>query len=275
MKNTLSVLLAMVGTIVVSNNISAQGHYHLHVAATGKNQGDALYFDDQDEVGAQHGFVSTMSFASDGKYAGYYQGNLTTDVLSIAETNSAYSPDAPAAGSWIHLQLASVDGPEGGSFSFWETNAVSPTYSLTTGEIGTNAWKIGENDGSPDSDPYGHIHGRRYTATKPGIYIVGFRALDRSTNGAGGNPIHTTSGLFHLRFQAGLTISSITPQDGHAVVEFGATGGGTFALEYASPIDGTNFWQQTGDPIAGNDHLLTLTDTNEMNGMRLYRIRRD
>ncbi|HMP82896.1 MAG TPA: hypothetical protein PKA41_09375, partial [Verrucomicrobiota bacterium] len=163
MNRLFAVIISAQAILAVSNSANAQAHYHLHVAAAGKKQGDTLRFDDSDQISASHGFVSTLHFTNSGRFAGYFQGNLTTDVFSTSESHSAYSPDAPVPGSWIHLELASVEGPEGGSFGFWEVNAVAPTYSLVSGETGTNAWRIGENDGAPGSDPYGHIHGRRYT----------------------------------------------------------------------------------------------------------------
>src|SRR5262249_51642414 len=147
-----------------------------------------------------------------GPYAGYYQpGGLTIAVLAETPANAGPVPNAPAFGSWIFVRVVSVQGPPGGVFGYWETNATSPTFSVPVGTTnGTNAYCVGQNDCSPGSDPYGHIHGRVFSATKPGLYTIGFQAFDNSTNGTGGGPIQSPSDVYYFRWQAGLNITSFT-----------------------------------------------------------------
>ena len=74
---------------------------------------------------------------------------------------------------WI--EIMSVSGPTGGSFSFWEVGALGPTWSRTTG------WTFGQ--GNTASFPviylgWNHQHGRAFTMNEPGTYSVTFRAVD-------------------------------------------------------------------------------------------------
>ena len=74
---------------------------------------------------------------------------------------------------WI--EIMSVSGPTGGSFSFWEVEALEPTWSRTTG------WTFGQ--GNTASFPviylgWNHQHGRAFTMNEPGTYSVTFRAVD-------------------------------------------------------------------------------------------------
>jgi hypothetical protein len=73
------------------------------------------------------------------------------------------------------IEITSVLGPLGGSFSFWEADALGPTWSRTTG------WTLGQ--GTAPSFPviyFGeyHQHGRVFSMDTPGIYSVNFRAVD-------------------------------------------------------------------------------------------------
>jgi hypothetical protein len=82
-----------------------------------------------------------------------------------------------AADPWI--EIVSVTGPEGGSFSFWEVEALEPTWSRTTG------WTLGQ--GIVPSFPViyfgeSHQHGRAFTMDTPGSYSITFRAVDPNPN---------------------------------------------------------------------------------------------
>jgi len=52
---------------------------------------------------------------------------------------------------------------------------------------------VSESDGSPGSDPYGHIHGRVYSFSKPGYYRATWQFVDTSTNGPDGGPVDLPS----------------------------------------------------------------------------------
>ena len=265
--------LAMVGTIALASDANAQGHYHLYVGAASTGQDAPLFFDDENGLATNNGFVATLVYTNGGKYAGFFQpGGITVAVLAATGNNGGPVPNAPALGSRVFIQLVSVQGPPGGSFGFWETNATNPTFSLACGAIGgTNAYCASQNDGSPGTDPYGHIHGRAFTATVPGLYTVGLRAYDGSTNGVNGGQIQSPSGTFYLQFQAGLTLTSLRVENQTAIATFGATGGQNLVLQRSDGLTSTN-WQQVGDMVTGDDHFHSVTDDSATGARRFYRV---
>src|SRR6185369_5409348 len=131
---------------------------------------------------------------------------------------------------------------------------------------------ISENNGQPGTDPYGHIHGRQFTTSLPGIYIVGFRLIDLSTNGSGGGPIHSPSDVLPVRFQAGLRVESLQPLADRVTVSFRSPPGISNLLEAATSLTSTN-WLPAAAPLRGNNNLQAFTDTNAPSGNRFYRIR--
>jgi hypothetical protein len=268
MKHSSHSFIAAIGIAACASSALAQSHGHLNIGAVGTNQGDQLTFDNGSIFQTNTGYILTLNYTNGGTYAGYYQGNITLTALA---TTPVPVPNAPAPGSQIHAQVVSLDGPPGGAFGFWDAGATHPTIVLAAGTTGTNTYIVSENDGSPGSDPYGHIHGRRFTATTPGVYAVGFRAFDRSTNGAHGGPIHSPSDILKFYFQAGINIASLSRTGNVASVTFGAAGNRTFHLEYATNL-AASAWTPIGSAI-GNDSLQTLTEANATDPPRFYRIR--
>ena len=119
----------------------------------------------------------------------YLLGPVFQEALYVpfGEPLSFYLPQFP--GGWFACELTftaeiegdpwieimSVSGPTGGSFSFWEVEALEPTWSRTTG------WTFGQ--GNTASFPviylgWNHQHGRAFTMDQPGTYSVTFRAVD-------------------------------------------------------------------------------------------------
>ncbi|HKS37806.1 MAG TPA: hypothetical protein VJW76_11490, partial [Verrucomicrobiae bacterium] len=182
-------------------------------------------------------------------------------------------PNAPALGSFIQAQLVSVEGPAGGSFGFWEPGSTNPSHSLVSGQGGTNMFRLTESDGSPGADPYGHFHGRRFTAAQPGFYTVGFRLFDTSTNGVDGGPIHTPSDVLLIYFQAGITIVSTARTGDVMTIAYGSITNLNFALEYTTNLPSTGVWETAGAPLPGTDLLQSQSDTNASGVQRFYRIR--
>jgi len=272
MKKNILNLLAVVGAIAFVSQVQAQGHYHLYVGAVGTNQNDQLYFDDTTLMPSAS-FVSTLNYTNAGVYAGYYQpGGLTIAVLAQTPANAGPVPNAPALGSWIFVRVVSVQGPPGGEFSFWDTNATSPTFVVPVGATdGTNIYRVSMNDGSSGSDPYGHIHGRAFNADRPGLYTIGFQAFDNSTNGADGGPIQSPSDVYYFRWQAGITITSLDVTNNTATATFGATGGDRFVLQYNDDLSSAN-WQTIDGSVDGDDHFHSITDNNATNSTRFYRV---
>lgn len=248
-------------------------HGHLDVGARGINQNDQLYFANGADFVDSSGYVKTLNFTNGGRFAGYYEGNITLTALAATPENGGPFPNAAAPGSFIQFSLRSYSGPEGGSFGFWDVGSVGPTDSVLPGQESTNLFRLSETDGSPGADPYGHIHGRRFTATKPGLYKIGFKAWDTSINGAGGGPIHLPSEFLPVYFQAGINITHVAKTGLVTSVQYGGRVGHSFTLEYTTNLTPTDLWLPIAGPKVGDDYFQTLEDPASVDAQRFYRIR--
>jgi PEP-CTERM motif len=190
----------LAGLLLAAHSASGQ---HLNVGAVGQNQNDQLVWDTH-ELGDVSSFAKQLTLSTSGRYAGYYNGNLTLTALHNTDAGG------PALGSFIMAEIVSVAGPAGASFGFWEgvdlNGGTTPTASFAIGTEGL-AFRYALSDASlgaglAGQDPYGHLHGRRFTATHEGLYIVGFRAVDSSANGLNGSAIHTSSEIIYIQFAA-------------------------------------------------------------------------
>jgi hypothetical protein len=100
--------------------------------------------------------------------------------------------DRPASDADIWMQIATVTGPDGGHFAFWEADGDNPrvlTIGTPSNVFATNQstggfrFAVSEHiDGDPD--PVGHIHERAWTADQPGTYDVTFKLVDISGQNA-------------------------------------------------------------------------------------------
>jgi hypothetical protein len=164
----------------------------------------------------------------------------------------------------------------GGAFGFWENGATAPTISVTPEVVVTNLWPLSESDGSPGSDPYGHFHGRRLTATKPGLYKIKFQAVDTSTNGAGGCPIHQPSAELEVWFQAGVNVLSVEPdyEEAHVHVRFAPPANTTWQIEAAWAITSDAAWETVSGPVLGNDLMVEQIVEGSPGDQRYFRLKR-
>jgi hypothetical protein len=244
-------------------------HLHFVAGVDVPVQGAKLLAVNSNDFVLSSGYVRTMTLATTGVRAGLW---AVSHPFVVAAATPPAEEGAPAFGSWIHMSMVSATGPAGGELAFWEVNATTPTIRLRVGETSTELWLISENDGSPGSDPYGHIHGRNFTATLPGLYIIAFRFVDRSTNGIGGGPIHAPSDLIYVAFQAGITVSQPKKESDAFSVLVGTQIGRSHTLEYTSDLGSAAVWM-SGPSVSGNDHFQPLTDSNPTDERRFYRIR--
>jgi hypothetical protein len=180
-------------------------HGHLNAGAFGTNQNDQLYCVNGASVATNSGFVRTLDYSNSGTYAGTFNGNITFTALPGTTNNGGPAFGHAALGSFLVAEIVSVDGPAGGVFSFWDSAETSPTHNVPVGTTGGSfQWDLSDSGlgaGQPDGDPFGHIHGRRFSVNADGRYTVGFRALDTSLNGAGSGPIHLASDPIYIYFQ--------------------------------------------------------------------------
>ena len=134
---------------------------------------------------------------------------------------------------------------------------------------------MSQNNGSPGSDPYGHIHGRRFTATTPGVYKVTLQAVDTSTNGTSGGPIHRPSEELPVCFQAGVNVVEVEPdfEEGHVHVHFGGRRGYTWQVESTEFLGEKADWQPAGNPIVGDDVFIQTIHEGDPGMQRFYRVK--
>lgn len=252
---------------------------HIYAGAVGTNQNDKLHFSNGSAFDAGLSSYSfPQVFRTNGLNTGHHRGDVITftSLAALPENGGPISGHA-AFGAQLMVQVVSVEGPPGGSFAFWEGDGESSlgniTFSVPVGTTnGANHLIISENGGAPDTDPYGHIHGRAFTTSLPGTYIVGFRLIDISSNGAGGGPMHTPSDVLLVRFQAGLKIETMQTFTNRVTVSFRAAPGISNRLEAITALGSTN-WIPVAPPLRGNNSLQTFTDTNAPSGNRYYRLR--
>lgn len=201
MKRTLLLLMTSTG---LSWSASAQ-HGHLNAGALGQNQGDKLAFINGSIFAEQSGYAKALTAQSSGNYSGFYQGSITLTALPTTVANGGPAAGASAPGSFLEARIASVQGPAGGYFSFWEEGATAPTVSYQTGTTGgTTTFALSDvstGAGTVGGDPFGHLHGRSFTTTLPGEYTVGIALIDSSKNGLNGGAIHVDSDTLFIRFQ--------------------------------------------------------------------------
>lgn len=208
-KNT-SLALLTLGLGLTATNAQAQ---HVNAGALSTNQGGQLYFANAQGFVNGSGFVVTnvnvtLFYSNSGTWGGLMNRSSPSFTALAQTTNNEATPSpfAAAFGSFAQLRLESVlSGPVGGTFSFWEEGSLVPTHSLMVGQSVASGNLIPLSDaslgaGNSGADPYGHLHGRRYTADLPGIYTVGFRILDTSVNGLDGGPIQSPSQLYLFTF---------------------------------------------------------------------------
>ena len=230
-RHTAPALLAA-AAIFLPQTVARAGHVYAGAIDTngtpGLQAGDALSFVvnsginiGQVVTGESQG-VQGMSIVGVGAQAGLYMSNnITFTALSDGKnwTGAAYrAANAVAAmsGSFIQLQMINATGPTGGHFSFWDdaTSTVAPAATFTIGTgltSGTGIFDLtdaslivgdgvtpnptGVNGTTTAVDPYGHLHGRSWTADLDGIYTVDYVLHDL-------NGVQADSAVFRVTYAA-------------------------------------------------------------------------
>jgi hypothetical protein len=275
MLKQLSGVLLIVGSIAHSE---AQ-HAHIIVGAESTQQGAKLFFVNAFQYVTNSGYIIYLD-KGDPLYPDLYQSAATFTSLPAGLWTGGPTLYAAEQGSYLEAEVISVSGPSGGTIGLWkEDEFATTTENLFTVPVGTtngsNKFNVSEGITFPDPDPFGHIHGRRFTATKPGLYTIGFRLVDTSTAGVGGGPIHTPSDVTYFNFQAGLTISQAGFTNGNFMTKFGKQAGIYYYMETTTNLFSTNGWQTIAGPsydLHADLHLL-VDVTNAISGTRFFRIR--
>lgn len=191
-------------------------------------------------------------------------------------------------GAWIWMEITSVSGPAGAHFGFWDENWSeyydTPTVSFATNEpTGGYKFILGEGINSAGEDPSGHIHGRAWTADKPGDYIIGFTLYDLSTNAPGGGPWHPPSQVYYYHFKAGPSfLPTVSVGAGGSRVltwpsQLGywasdpAQTGISFTIERSTSL-AAGSWQSIGAVMGNTADTATFTDSAPPAGKAFYRL---
>jgi hypothetical protein len=236
-------------------------HVHINAGASNAAQDAPLVFSNGANYNTAAGYDVYLTFTNAGSFSNLYQGaGATFTALASTLDNGGPAFGHASDGSFLQLQFVSMSGPAKGEFAVWEQDPADPStsypsFKMPVGTVnGTNLLALSESDGSPGADPYGHIHGRTFTASRPGLYKLGCRLLDTSSNGAGGGPIHTPSDTYYFYFQAGLTISSCVMNSNSFEVTFGTATSKSYYVESTSNLQ-TGKWTTFAGPFTGNNHL--------------------
>ncbi len=288
MKMTLSVRLSTVLAVALSG-AALQAHDHMPAAATSSSPGATLQYDPTaTDYTTNSGFVFSLAAGTtNDAYLGYYYtSDQVFEALPATGDNGGPVSGHAAPGTYIQAKLLSVEGPAGASFGFWEVSqddvdSTNLTWSVSVPfHGGTNLIHVSESDGSPGSDPYGHIHGRIYSVTKPGLYTAIWQFVDTSTNGPGGGPVDLPSAPFATYYQADLTIAHISAVSNSVTITFAApsnqpddlsTPPSNYHLLSSPALGPSADWQQVDDVIVGDDtlHGVTIPLTNSARYFRL------
>jgi len=282
-KSVVPVSLGLIALLLFGGGLSASAqHLHIVTGADSKDQGARLRFVNGAayNIYSNQGIAPACFFMSSNLpalYPNLYQTDVTFASLPGTLWTGGPAPGAAAAGAFLEAIIVSVQGPLGGEIGFWqEDESATPSlrFSIPAGTTnGLNRFEISEGITFPELDPFGHIHGRRFTANKPGLYTLGFQLIDTSIAGTDGGPIHTPSPISYFYFQAGVMINSITKTNNAVTVQFGVNSFYDYDLEVSTNLVNPE-WVSIYHVVGANhSDLHYFTDTEATNSFRFYRVR--
>jgi hypothetical protein len=272
----------LVGIVVGGAFRVAAQHVHLAVGAEAAEPGSKLFFSNGwlYDTNSWGGLYPACVYMNDGDplYPGLFQTDVTFIALPATIWTGGPTPYSAELGAYIEMKLISLQGPPGGEFSMWEENEdATQTAKKFTMPVGTtystNQFNLSEGITNPEPDPFGHVHGRRFTANKPGLYTLGVQLIDTSTAGPGGGSVHRPSDTNYFYFQAGLVINAHVRSNNTFTAWFGTRAFKNYHLETSPMPDGTNWVKVGAVPWASHSDIHFLTDTNATSTSSFYRIR--
>ena len=162
-------------------------------------------------------YVPTGEFFS-GYTPSFPGGCFASELTFTTENNNLEVPE----GADPVIELVSVTGPTGGSFSFWDVGASSSTWTRPAG------WTQTVTDRPSFSvilNGDNHAHGRAFSVDRPGEYQVTFRAVDR-------NVLFQNSSDFTITFRALVPPPlSIRLSNSQAIISFTSRPGLSYDLQ--------------------------------------------
>lgn len=262
-------------------------HAHLYAGAVSPNSGQPLWFSngavwDTNSWGgyAQSPACIYLETNIPALYPGLFQTATTFAAEPATIFNGGPSPSAAALGTYVEMRFASLQGPSGGALTVWNEfdDPAHPAalFSIPVGTgSGTNRLNLSEGDpADPESDPYGHIHGRRFTLNKPGLYIVGLQLVDTAHHGPGGGPKQSPSAVTYFYLQAGLGLGNFSRSNNVTVARFGRPASASYVWEASPVVKGTNWATVASITGATHSELRWVRETNAAASARFYRLRK-
>jgi hypothetical protein len=224
--------------------------------AIGQTNGAPLCFLNAGSFVTNSQAVVNLHYTNSGPCALHYECIIPILVLPATACNGGPDANAAALGSQLGMELVSLRGPPGASLAVWEPGQDQPSFRMPTGTLaGTNRIMLSQGSTGSSADPYGCIRGRPFAVNKPGLFCLGFRVVDASTNGPAGGPVHAPSPVYHTYLQGGLTIASLTTDGMSASVVFGGEPGRMFYLERSPVVSPSANWQTVAGPLVGTNTL--------------------
>jgi hypothetical protein len=218
--------------------------------------------------------VVNLHYTNAGHCASQYSCALPLLAVPATAQNGGPAPSHAALGSCVELECVSLTGPEGGRVAFWQPGETQPLFQLAVGESGSaHRVCLSQNPGGPEADPYGQLSGRHFAASSPGLYCLGLRLVDSSTNGAAGGPIHAPSEIYYVYLQAGYRVHALTRSGSKLTAQFGGEPGKTFYLEHSAALDPWAAWKTVAGPLSGAARLQTLSDPGASSEAGFFRLR--
>ena len=246
----------------------------LQFGATGATPAAPLCFANASGLVASSGTVVNLHQTNGAPWALDYAGSIPMTALPATPEHGGPVANHAALGACLAMQFVSLDGPAGAGLRVWEAGEAQPRLRLPVGEVaGLDYLHLSEGGGVPGSDPYGSIPGRHFSVDQPGLYRLGFRLLDTSTNGPAGGAIHAPSELYYVHLQAGFTLTALTSEGAAMTATFGGEAGTNFYLERTAALGADALWQRVAGPLSGMNRLQTLRDPAAPASQGFYRVR--
>lgn len=213
-----------------------------------------------------------------------------TDAFSfIALSDGQYeiaSPRHAHTGAYVWLEITALSGPARGHLGFWNENDSfffdAPSVSFATGQpTGNYRLVLSEGIDEASEDPFGHIHGRSWTADKAGDYYLSVRLVDLSTTGLGGGPWHAPSQTYVYHFKAGPDFqptgqfqanSYVLTWPSQMGINSGTQTGIVFQVERSTTL-AANSWQNVGSVTGTIANTAVFTDPSPPAGRAFYRLK--
>ncbi len=262
----------------------AHEDHHLDGGASAQTPGSPLVFSNGNDFSTESGWVMFLD-GKDSTGMWYVGDELTVTSLSGSASTGGPAPGRAANGAFLQLQFLAVEGPAGSQMRISQeeftpdeepTGNILQLLDLPVGPVvGDQKIPITEGEGSPGSDPFGHIHGRQFWADRPGLFTATVRLVDTSTNGPGGGPIHIPSAPLSIYFQADDTVQIAYTSAGGAELVFAVRELETVALESSPQLGAGAAWTEVYRNEASDDSHVNRWPLMPGDTARFFRLHRN